>query len=186
MLKKKHVIFRTTASVDQARRLLQSQTVAGSPSADNLPALMKDTLSADQTPFRGEIDGTRFKLTRRVRGRRVRIDVEGSLEGKPDGGTELRASMSPPPLLLASVVAGLLTILIMSGGLALSAGPAWLALLLAAVPVLGLSSKLYEAETSRTFSALRDAVPEHPPAAIEPIASPQADAGEREPEKVRP
>ena len=45
MLDKKHVLFRTTASVDQARRLLQTQTVDGSPSPDNLPAVLKDTLT---------------------------------------------------------------------------------------------------------------------------------------------
>lgn len=174
MLGKKHVVFRTRASVDEASRLLKAQTVAGSPSADNLVSHLKDTLSADQTPFRGEVLGDRFKLTRRVRGKRVRIEVEGSLEGKADGSTELKAAMSPPPLLKASLVAALVTVLIMSGGLALSAGPTWLLLLLAALPVLGISSRLYEAETSRTFSALRDAVPENPIPALAPVSAPEA------------
>lgn len=174
MLGKKHVVFRTRAPVDEASRLLRSQTIAGSPSADNLISHLKDTLSADQTPFRGEVAGNRFKLTRRVRGKRVRIEVEGSLEEKPDGSTELKAAMAPPPLLKASLVAALVTVMIMSGGLALSAGPAWLLLLLAALPVLGVSSRLYELETSRTFSALRDAVPENPMPALAPVSAPEA------------
>lgn len=171
MMKKKHVIFRTAASVEDARKLLRAQTLAGPSSADNLPALMKDTLSRDKTPFRGEVEGNRFRLTRRVRGRRVRIQLDGTLEAKPDGSTEIHAAMSPPPLLMLSLLAGLMTLLIMSGGLALAGGPQWLLLLLAGLPIAGISSKLYDAETSRTFSALRDAIPAQPMAPVVPVSS---------------
>ncbi|MDP1827432.1 MAG: hypothetical protein Q8L48_29450 [Archangium sp.] len=170
-MKKKHVVFRTTASVDEARRLLQAQTLSGSPNADNFAALMKDTLSRDRTPFRGEVEDNRFKVTRRVRGRRVRIQLDGTLEAKPDGSTEIRAAMSPPPTLVLSLIAGLMTLLIMSGGLALSGGPQWLLLLLAGLPIAGIASKLYDAETSRTFSALRDAIPAQPMAPVAPISA---------------
>ncbi len=65
----------------------------------------------------------------------------------------------------------------MSGGIAALGGQLWLPLLLLVmqVPVVALSSRLYERETSATFSALRDAVPEHVPAAVAPVT------GEAEP-----
>lgn len=177
MFRKKHVLFHTDASIDQAQRLLAEKTAAGSPNANDFVGMMKDTLGKHETPFRGVVEGSSFRVTRRVRGRRVRIACKGTLAPKPGGGTEIRATMEPPTVLLVSLIGGLLALLGV-GGVALSQG-SWaplLALLASVVPVLWLSSTLYERETSKTFSALRDAVPAHVPQPIAPITAAQEDA----------
>ncbi|MEW5740839.1 MAG: hypothetical protein AB1938_18110 [Myxococcota bacterium] len=161
-MKKRHVIFRTTADVERTQALLRGQTAEGPAGADSLVGVLSDTVRTDPRPFRGEVEGGRFKLTRRVRGRRVRVQLEGRLEGKPDGTTEIHASMAPPRTLTLGLyggtAAGLLVALVLAAGGALAP-----AAFLAAALVLGvfLGQRLFDREASSSFRALRDAVPEN-------------------------
>ncbi|MCC6337161.1 MAG: hypothetical protein IT380_24605, partial [Myxococcales bacterium] len=105
-MRKRHVVFRTSADVERAQALLRAQTAQGPADADSVVGALKDPLRTDSLPFRGEVAGGRFKLTRRVRGRRVRVQLEGRLEAMPDGSTEIHASMAPPPALTAGLYGG--------------------------------------------------------------------------------
>lgn len=177
MFKKKHVVFHTTAEPLEAERLLAAQTVKASPMPDHPIESMKDTFALDQKPFRGEVGGGSFKLTRRRRGRNVRIAVEGRLEPKQSGGTEIKASMSAPKTLWAGLVGGVMGLAIVAGGAALGDLPAWLPVLFlgAEGAAMFLANRLYERETSKTFSALRDSIPAHAPEAVAPVAEPEAE-----------
>lgn len=183
MFKKKSVLFHTEASIDQAHGLLEARTVKGSPMPDHPIESLKDTLRLDEKPFRGEIGPAEFKLTRRRRGRNVRIRLEGQLRPKPDGGTEIHATMSPPKTLWAGVVGGLTGVAIVAAGALFGDLPVWVpaALALANIPALALAARMYESETSRTFSALRDAIPARVPQAVAPVSAP----GEAEPPRER-
>jgi hypothetical protein len=189
VLKKKHIVLHTDAEVDQAQGLLEAQTVKGSAMPDHPLETMKDTFALDKKPFRGEVGAGAFKLTRRRRGRNVRIALEGTLEPKKSGGTEIKASMSAPPTLVASLFVALVMALIAGGGAAAGALPPWapLLMLLAGGAGVGLASRMYERETSRTFSALRDAIPAHPPQAVAPISDAEAETpvAERNPTRQR-
>jgi len=173
-LKRRHILFRTRADAARAKALLEAQTVKGPASADSPLGALQDTVRKDAAPFRGEVRGAHFKLTRRVRGRRMRVQLEGTLEEKPDGTTEVRASMAPPPAMLAGLyggtAAGLLVALTMalSGGLV--AGPAALVAVLVLAHVL--NARLFDREVSQTFRALREAIPEDPGAPVlEPVVA---------------
>lgn len=174
MLKKKHVVLHTSADVDQAHGLLERQTVKGSAMPDHPLEVLKDTVRLDDKPFRGEIGATDFKLTRRRRGdKTLRVKLEGKLKPKPQGGTEIHATMSAPKTLIAGLVAGLAAVGIIGSGVAMGDMPLWAGafFLGGEALALGLASWMYERETSRTFSALRDAIPENPPQAVAPVSS---------------
>lgn len=187
MFKKKHVLFHTDAEVDQAHGMLEAQTVKASPMPDHPLESMKDTFSLDKRPFRGEVGAGSFKLTRRRRGRNLRILVEGTLEPKAAGGTEIKATMSAPKTLIAGLFAGMAAVGIIGGGVALSDIPIFapLLMLFGEGLAIGVGSWMYERETSRAFSALRDAIPAHPPQAVAPISEPTADAALAQPEGTR-
>lgn len=172
MFKKKHFVFHTTADPLDAERLLVGQTVKASPMPDHPIESMKDTFALDKKPFRGEVGGGSFQLTRRRRGRNVRIAVEGRLEPKQSGGTEIKASMSAPKSLWAGLAAGVAALGIIAGGAALGDLPAWVPLLFlgAEGAAMFFANRLYERETSQTFSALRDAIPAQAPEAVAPVS----------------
>ena len=175
MLKKKHLILHTTASVDEAERLLQEQTVKGSPFPDHPLEVMKDTVRMDDKPFRGEIGGGGFKLTRRRRGDKTpRVQLEGRLNPKEKGGTEIKAAISASPMWIAGLIGGLVGVGIVGGGAALGELPVWVPALMVAAQgaAVAISSKLFQREASRTFSALRDAIPESAPQAVAAVSAP--------------
>ena len=174
MLKKKHVVLHTDADLAQAQGMLESQTVRASSMPDHPVETLKDTFSVDQRPFRGEVGAGAFKLTRRRRGRNVRIQLQGTLEPNATGGTDIKASMSAPRTLLAGLIAGMAAVGIIGGGVALGDMPMWAGLFMLAGEglALTLASKLYKRETSRTFSALRDAIPARAPQAVAPVSEP--------------
>jgi hypothetical protein len=171
--KKKSVLFHTEASIDQAHGLLESKTLKASAMPDHPVETLKDTVRLDGKPFRGEIGATDFKLTRRRRGRQVRVAVEGKLKAKEQGGTEIQATMSAPKTLVAGLVGGVLGLGVIAAGALLGDLPGWVPLLMlgAEIPAVAIAARLYERETSATFSALRDAIPEHPPQAVAPISN---------------
>lgn len=172
-LKRRHILFRTRADAARAKALLEAKTVKGPASAGSPVGALQDTLRTDATPFRGEVSGANFKLTRRVRGRRVRVQLEGTLKEKPDGTTEVRASMAPPLAmqvgLYGGTAAGLAIALTMalSGGLV--AGPAVLVVVLALAHLL--NARLFDREVSQTFRALREAIPEDGGALLTPVVA---------------
>lgn len=163
MLKKRHVLLRTTADVERAAALLRAKTVDGPPGADNVVGITRDTFRTDSRPFRGVVEGGRFRLTRRVRGRRLRVQLEGTLLPKDDGTTEVRASMAPPATTLIGLVGGSAASLLVTLTIALQDGPALLPAALSAglVGAFFLTQRLFEREVSATFRELRDAVPEN-------------------------
>lgn len=175
MLKRRHVIFRTTADATRARALLRAQVKPGRAGAGDVVGALQDTLRTDDAPFRGEVDGAGFGLTRRVRGRRVLVQLEGTLVEKPDGTTEVRASMAPPATLTAGLYGGTLAGVVVALVMALTGGPAVVpaALALALVAGVVIGGRLYEREVSQTFRALRDAIPENA-GALAPVAEAQA------------
>ncbi len=141
MMNDRNVLLHTSAEVDEVVRLLARQT--------------------DAEHFRGEVVGPTFKLIRRVRGRRPRIAVTGTVRPRAGGGSEIHATLSAPPVLWLVTVVGLLALTAVTVGLALAGKPVLPALLalVAAVPVTFLNKRLYDAEASATFQALRQAVP---------------------------
>lgn len=171
MFKKRHVLLRTTASVERASALLRAKTAEGPSGADHVVGVVTDTFRTDARPFRGEVGGGRFRLTRRVRGRRMRVQLEGTLLPKDDGSTEVRATMAPPATALVGLVGGSAASLVVAATLALQGGPAALpaGLSAALVGAFFLTQRLFEREVSATFRELRDAVPEHV-GALEPVA----------------
>lgn len=164
MLKRRHILFRTRADAARAKALLEAKTVKGPASAGSPVGALQDTLRTDAAPFRGEVSGAQFKLTRRVRGRRVRVQLEGTLEQKPDGTTEVRASMAPPLAMQLGLYGGSAAGLVVALTMALSGGlvavPA--ALVAVLVAAVFLNAKLFDREVSQTFRALREAIPEDP------------------------
>jgi hypothetical protein len=192
MLKKRHVLLRTTADVERASALLRAKTVDGPPGADNVVGITRDTFRTDSRPFRGVVEGGRFRLTRRVRGRRLRVQLEGTLLPKDDGTTEVRASMAPPATTLIGLVGGSAASLLVTLTIVLQDGPALLPAALSAglVGAFFLTQRLFEREVSATFRELRDAVPENAGtleavSAVEQPAEGDATQAVREPERER-
>lgn len=177
MFKKRHLLLRTTADVERASALLRARTAQGPSSADNVAGVFADTFRTDGRPFRGSVEAGRFRLTRRVRGRRLRVQLEGELRPKEDGSTEIRASMAMPTSAVVGLVGGSAASLVVALTLALQDGPAVLpaALSLALVTAYFLTQRLFDREASASFRELRDAIPEHA-GALEPVAEVAAPA----------
>jgi hypothetical protein len=134
--------------------------------------IMKDSFSFDGRPFRGVVEGGRFTLTRRVRGRRVRVQLEGELRPMEQGGTEVRASIAAPLSLRAGFLGGSTAMLAMATVGGVQSGHPWLGLAVApAIAFAGwLGNRLFTREQFQTFRALRESLPEEPVARLEPVS----------------
>src|SRR5687767_11645802 len=116
MFKKKQVVLHTSAEIDKVVDLLARKTAPGSPSPGHPVEMLKDSVRADDKPFRGVIDAGSFQLTRRVRGRKARVGVTGTLKPKPGGGTEIHATMAPPQAMVVAVYGGFVAMLVTAIG----------------------------------------------------------------------
>lgn len=186
MFKTRHLLFRTKAEPAEAQGLLEAKTAPGAPSADDMVGMLKDTVTTDARPFRGRVEGPRFTLTRRVRGRRVRAQLEGELRPLETGGTEVRASIAAPWSLRAGFLGGSLATLTVATVAGVQGGQPWLGLAIAPALALAgwLGDRLFSREQSETFRALRDALPAEP--APVPTAVSELEPGQvAEPQRAR-